>query len=331
MPRPNLSNMLATRAKASQAARQETDLLIDRVEDVILGKREREPLSNRVERIPLDKLISFHTAQIGFKAYDDESLQDLADSIAENGQLENIIVRPEGDHYEILAGANRTAAHRLLGMTHINAEVRAVDDAQAIIIATVTNLKRRQRLLPSERAFAYRALLDARRHQGKKVDTGDESQKSGKTTRDQVAAIFEVDRNIIQRYIRFSYLIEPLRDMLDCKKLNLRCGEILSYYAEDVQQAAFDLMREQEGKLSISFLEHIRNRVPADTADVESFTEAWQQEHELSAHSGPSKKIKFVLSWDTVAQYLTNDELEDTEELCKTFLHYLKTRPKKGV
>ena len=94
----------------------------------------------------------------------------LADDIAENGLIENIKVRPSEHGYEILSGHNRVNACKLLGRKEISADIEEVDDARAIVIATVTNLQRRQNLLPSERGWAYRALLDAYRQQGKRSD-----------------------------------------------------------------------------------------------------------------------------------------------------------------
>lgn len=94
----------------------------------------------------------------------------LADDIAENGLIENIKVRPSEHGYEILSGHNRVAACKMLGCKEITADIEFVDNARAVVIATVTNLQRRQSLLPSERGWAYRALLDAYRQQGKRSD-----------------------------------------------------------------------------------------------------------------------------------------------------------------
>lgn len=83
----------------------------------------------------------------------------LADDIAENGLIENIKVRPSEHGYEILSGHNRVAACKMLGRKEITADIEFVDNARAVVIATVTNLQRRQSLLPSERGWAYRASL----------------------------------------------------------------------------------------------------------------------------------------------------------------------------
>lgn len=98
--------------------------------------------------LPLDKLDSFFTADIGFKPYSPAKLEAFAQQLQEEGLLVRIIVRriPHSDRYEILAGHNRTAAARLAGWTKIAAEIVVADDARAISIATLTNLLQRQDL-----------------------------------------------------------------------------------------------------------------------------------------------------------------------------------------
>lgn len=114
--------------------------------------------------LPLDKLDSFFTADIGFKPYSPAKLEAFAQQLQEEGLLVRIIVRriPHSDRYEILAGHNRTAAARLVGWTKIAAEIVVADDARAISIATLTNLLQRQDLSIIERGKAYKVLLEAK-------------------------------------------------------------------------------------------------------------------------------------------------------------------------
>ena len=114
--------------------------------------------------IPISKLRSFFTADIGFKPYPPAKLKALAEHMATDGQLERIIVRPipDRDEYEILAGHNRTAAGRLNGWSTMAAEVIEADDNRATSIAVATNLLRRQDLTIFEKGRAYKALLDAK-------------------------------------------------------------------------------------------------------------------------------------------------------------------------
>ena len=127
--------------------------------------------------IPLDKLIPFFTADIGFKPYTQAQLEAFADQLKEEGLMVRIIVRPVAgtDTYEILAGHNRTSAARLAGWTVIPAEIVAADDARAVVIATSTNLIQRQNLSIIERGKAYKALLDAKNRHGQWYANGNES------------------------------------------------------------------------------------------------------------------------------------------------------------
>lgn len=121
--------------------------------------------------LPLDKLLPFFTADIGFKPYPPSKLKAFAEQLNEEGLMVRIIVRPIGDDsYEILAGHNRANAAKLAGWTEIPAEVVDADDARAMVIATSTNLIQRQNLSVIERGKAYKALLDAKKLQGYRSD-----------------------------------------------------------------------------------------------------------------------------------------------------------------
>lgn len=121
--------------------------------------------------------------------------------------MENIKIRPDQNGYEILSGHNRVNACKLLGWTEILADIEAVDADRAIVIATVTNLQRRQGLLPGERGWAYRVLPEAQKHQGRRTDLipsacGQNDHKL--KTRDSVAAFLGVDISRLRRDIRLT-------------------------------------------------------------------------------------------------------------------------------
>ena len=123
-------------------------------------------------RVSLDSLIQHPSDP--FKPYSDDKLRELAGSIAEHGLFEPIIVREKPDGvYEILAGKNRANAAKLNGWTEIDAFRTDAGDAEALMIVTDSNLKHRDKLLPSERGFAYRLQLEALKKQGKRSDTAD--------------------------------------------------------------------------------------------------------------------------------------------------------------
>ena len=135
-------------------------------------QRAPPPAPAQICELPLDKLDSFFTADIGFKLYPPLKLKAFAQQLQEEGLLIRVIVRriPGTDRYEILAGHNRVEAAKISGWTTIGAEIVEADDARAITIATVTNLIQRQDLSIMERGKAYKALLDVKNQQGHRSD-----------------------------------------------------------------------------------------------------------------------------------------------------------------
>lgn len=273
MAKTSLAEALRKRAEDSRVAAE------------ALGEEDIIPVSDKRPSemsISLDKLIPFHTADIGFRSYDEESLKSLAENIRELGLLVPIIVRPDNEkdgHYEILAGHNRVeACRKYLNSEKVRARIYYVDDDAAISIAVCTNIKQRQQLRPSERALAYRALMDVKKHQGKTMEDEawiDPETSETRKTRDVVAAIFEVDRNIVQRYIRLSYLVKPLLQMVDDKTLSVLAGVQISYYPEDIQNWLVQELQDSPA-MTVEEMRRIRKACPERDATVESFRAAWE-------------------------------------------------------
>lgn len=188
-----------------------------------------------------------------FQLYNTDKMSELADNIKENGVLNPLIVRPieNTDNYEILAGHNRAKAAELAGSSKVPCIVRYVDDSQAALILVDTNLQQRDEILPSERAFAYKLRLDAKKRQGKRTDltSGQFDQKLG--SRDELAAEMGQSSKQIQRFIRLTYLFRPLLNLVDDKQIPVNAGVELSYIAdEEMQRMIYNNMRKEE-KLSI--------------------------------------------------------------------------------
>ena len=139
-----------------------------------------------ITELPVDLLVPF--TEHPFRPYSGEQLWELVRSIEENGVLTPILVRPakDGQRYEIISGHNRVNAARRAGLNTIPATVRELDDDAATLAMVESNLRQREQLLPSEKAFAYKMKLDAMKHQGR--TSGQVDQKSAKkSSRDQLA------------------------------------------------------------------------------------------------------------------------------------------------
>ena len=196
-----------------------------------IGERRELPIA-ALEDFPAE-LHKFHPASR-------ERLEELKDSIRANGIISPLIVRPlDADRYQIIAGHNRRTAARELGYDTVPVIVkRYLTDGEAIRLKNDDNLMQRDGMLPSERGWAYRQNMEVLRKQGKRLDLTS-GQNVQKLSRDMVAEGSNYCGRQVQRYIRLTYLIPELLDMVDKKQLGLTVGENLSYLTVDNQETVY--------------------------------------------------------------------------------------------
>ena len=171
----------------------------------------------------------------------DEEMVRLVESVKDRGVLSPVLVRPMPDgSYQMVSGHRRKRATELAEQPTLSCIVRELTDDDAIIILVVSNLQR-EKVLPSEKAFAYRMKLDAmKRQQGTRTDLTSATvlQKSGsKTSRELLAEQSGESHEQIRKYIRLTYLVPPLLDLVDENKIALRPAVELSYLYETEQGA----------------------------------------------------------------------------------------------
>ena len=281
--------------------------------------------------LPLDKLDSFFTADIGFKPYSPAKLEAFAQQLQEEGLLVRIIVRriPHSDRYEILAGHNRTAAARLAGWTKIAAEIVVADDARAISIATLTNLLQRQDLSIIERGKAYKALLEAKNRQGCRSDLADGTSGENRqkySARAIVAEFFGVSEYEIRKAIKLTRLIPELQTVLEDspQKLNLVCADLIADYDPESQRAFVEMCGIKGYQLNKATVQRIVRRCPPPAADKQLIFAAWREARAEADKrlSAPSKKISFDRK--KFAPYL--DKLGSDQEIEALFLEFLRER-----
>ena len=193
------------------------DLGLPTYEESLFSTEEQrqEAKLEKVMKIPIDEIHSFKNHP--FHVRQDEEMQKLIDSVHENGILIPVLVRPDrdGNGYEMISGHRRKFALEFNSAKEIEAIVRDLDDDQATIIMVDSNIQR-ENILPTERGFAYRMKLEAMKHQGKRTDlTSSQVGTKLKRADDLLADQVGESRNQIQRYIRLTYLVKPLRDMVD--------------------------------------------------------------------------------------------------------------------
>lgn len=193
------------------------DLGLPSFEDSLFSteKQRQDAKLEKVMKIPIDEIHAFKNHP--FHVRQDEDMQKLIDSVQENGILVPVLVRPDkdGNGYEMISGHRRKFALEFNGAKEIDAIVRDLDDDQATIIMVDSNIQR-ENIMPTERGFAYRMKLEAMKHQGKRTDlTSSQVGTKLKRADDILAEQVGESRNQIQRYIRLTYLVKPLRDMVD--------------------------------------------------------------------------------------------------------------------
>ena len=146
-----------------------------------------------------------------FKVENDDSLKELAKSIKQNGLLNPIIVRKKySNRYEMISGHRRKAAMELLGMEEAYAFVKELTDEEAIIYMVDSNMYR-EKILPSEKAFAYKMKISAIKHQGKTTSVTE----GPKWSSEVVGQAYGDGTTNVKRYIRLTFLIPELLDLVD--------------------------------------------------------------------------------------------------------------------
>ena len=181
-----------------------------------------------------------------FKVKDDVQMVELTESIKNSGVLLPVLVRPkEGGRYEMISGHRRMRASELAGNKTIKAMVCDYDDDQAAIVMVESNIHQRENMLPSEKAYAYKILYDAMKHQGKKIEPASVpvAQKL-KTSREELAEKIGVSQDQIRRYIRLTNLVPELLEFMDEGKMAMRPAVELSYLDEESQRELVDFIDE---------------------------------------------------------------------------------------
>ena len=203
---------------------------------------------NQLVQLPLNRLIPWQDSngkKQPFKLYNEEKLLELAESIEKRGVIEPICVRPLSDgQMQILAGHNRVAAAKLAGLTMIPAQVRTLDDNEAQILMVDSNLQHREKLLPSEKAFAYKMRMDAIRCQGRRTDLTSTPVVSKSRSDENVGEEVGESREQIRRYIRLTELVEDLLELADKETLSIRAGVELSYLTKEQQKMLLQVMKD---------------------------------------------------------------------------------------
>jgi ParB family chromosome partitioning protein len=264
-----------------------------------------------ITSLPVNQLHPF--ANHPFKLYSEEKMQEMVESIAKYGVLTPILVRPQasGDGYEVVSGHNRVEAAKLAGIKEIPSTVRQMDDETAIIAMIDSNLRQREKLLPSEKAFAYKMKLDAIKRQGERTDltSGQVDQKLiQKTSRDIVSTDAGESSKQIQRFIRLTELIPSLLNLIDDNKFAFNPAVAISYLNHEQQNWLEEVMVGNECSPSLSQAERLK-QLSQDGKLDRSAMDAVMMEPKV-------QQPQIVIKQDRISKYFPRDvtpqQMEET-------------------
>ena len=205
---------------------------------------------NAVTQLRTDKLRPF--AEHPFKVLDDGHMAELTESIRTYGVLTPLLVRPAGENtFEVLSGHRRLHACKKLGIETLPTLICTLERDDAIIALVDSNLHR-EKLLPSEKAFAYKMKLEAMNRQGQRTDLTSTQVVSKLRTNEIVGEAGGDSRETVRRYIRLTNLIPGILEKMDEGKIALTPAVELSYLTETEQANLLETMESEDCTPSLS-------------------------------------------------------------------------------
>ena len=262
----------------------------------------------RAEFLPIDKLRPFENHP--FRVKDDAEMDQLVFSVLTQGLLTPIVVRAtDTEEYEVISGHRRLRACQKAGIETVPALIYSMDRDAAIIALVDSNLHR-EHLLPSEKAFAYKMKMEAMSHQGTSSQLGTKLR-----TDELIAQQSGESRNQIQRYIRLTYLIPEILQMVDEKKIALTPAVELSYLTESEQRDLLETMESEDCTPSLSQSQQLKKLSQSGALDMDRILELLQQ-----PKANQEEKLRFDLK--DIRHYFPKNYT--TERIQKTILQLLE-------
>lgn len=272
-----------------------------------------------VIEVEIDRLIPFLNHP--FKLYEGERFDNMVRSIKELGIIVPVIVRKKGDNYEILSGHNRVNAAKVAGLNKVPVSIKEnIDDEEAILIVTETNLMQRSfsDMLFSERAAALSEHHKALTSQGKRTDLLKEietmlkaDEMKGKetsrllgeklTSADETGRSFNLSGRTVSRYLRICHLIKELKDRLDIEEIPFFAAVELSYLKEDEQNIIEDILTENKFRIDLKKSQALRDYSEKNKLDGETANSILSGE--LNKKAKPNKPATIKLKPKLISKY----------------------------
>ena len=267
----------------------------------------------RAEFLPISKLRPFENHP--FRVKDDAEMDQLVFSVLTQGLLTPIVVRAtDTEEYEVISGHRRLRACQKAGIETVPALIYSMDRDAAIIALVDSNLHR-EHLLPSEKAFAYRMKMEAMSHQGQRSDLTSSQVATKLDSASSIGKSQGESRDQVFRYIRLTYLIPEILQMVDEKKIALTPAVELSYLTESQQRDLLETMESEDCTPSLSQSQQLKKLSQSGALDMDRILELLQQ-----PKANQEEKLRFDLK--DIRHYFPKNYT--TERIQKTILQLLE-------
>lgn len=271
----------------------------------------------KIYDIPLSEIDDFPDHP--YKVKEDEDMDQLVQSIKDNGILTPVTLRRKEDgRYEVVAGHRRKRACELAGIPTLRAEIKALTRDEAVILMVESNYQR-SKILPSEKAFAYKMRLEAMNRQGQRLDLTSvpAGPKLGERSNDALSKETGDSSSQIKRYIRLTNLIPDILEMVDEGRIAFRPAVELSYLSEAEQAYLLEEMTYNDATPSLAQAIKMHNFAKEGKLSSEVIESIMSEEK-------PNQREKISFRADRLRQYIPDSVTrEKTEEyVMRALQHY---------
>ena len=276
--------------------------------------------------VPISLIDDF--AEHPFQVRDDEDMERLIQSIDNNGVLNPVILRKNGERYELIAGHRRKHACLRLGISSIPAIVRELSRDEAVVEMVDSNLQR-EHILPSEKAYAYKMKMDAMKRKAGRPKENSTPMVSNLRTDEIIGEESGESREQVRRYIRLTELIPELLTMVDEEKIAFRPAVELSYLTEDEQRDLLETIESEEATPSLAQAIRMKNLSKVGKLDMDTI-------FAIMTEQKPNQKEKIKIPMERLEQFFPRGmppkQIEDTIVKALTLYqkHLKKKREDKG-
>lgn len=280
------------------------------LDELFSSQEERDDAKlERVKEIPLNELHPFRDHP--FKIQNDEEMKRLIESIKKFGTLTPALARPlpEGG-YELISGHRRLAACQVLGIETMPVIIREMSDDEAVIAMVDANLQR-EHILPSEKAFAYKMKLEAIKHQG--ITSRQVGEKLLSVT--QVSKESDDSERQVQRYIRLTYLIPELLEMVDDGKIAFNPAVEISYLEQSEQRVLLNAMELND--CTPSHAQSIRLKKLSQEGVLQD-----QTIYDILAEQKPNQQEQYKFKREDIRKYFPKSYTD--KQVCDTVIKLLE-------